>query len=155
MPIFLGIIALSNLPLQTPKQEVSCFSALRFDASSWGADCETEIIMASEDSDDEPRDMYRHYEDFQIDWRDIRIRVRFERVFLGTARLSHLTLESLMPERAPLPVTETGFRSRFPLATEVDAAGGPIAFARAWLDEEAKSKQWKAKQAAARQLSFF
>ena len=153
--IFFGMITVSSLPLQTSKPEVSCFSALRFDASSWGADCQTEDSVNSEDHDHTPLDTYRQYEDFEIDWCGIRIRVRFQRVWLGTPRLSHLTLEHIMPERAPLSVTDTGFRSHFPLQSDIDAAGGPVAFARAWLEEKAKSPNWRKAQAQARQLKLF
>lgn len=55
----------------------------------------------------------------------------------------------------PLPVTETGYRSHFTSREAVEAEGGPVAYARKWLDCEAMSDAWKAREAAARQMSLF
>jgi len=58
-------------------------------------------------------------------------------------------------DRAVLPVTETGYRSHFVPREEVEALGGPVAYARAWLDHAARSPAWAAHMAASRQLSLF
>ena len=52
-------------------------------------------------------------------------------------------------------MTETGYRSHFIGATVIDEEGGPLAFARAWLDQAADTPEWKAREAAARQFSLF
>jgi len=65
-----------------------------------------------------------------------------------------LELRNLDPEDAPLPVTGTGHRSRFLAAPEVLDCGGPIGFARRWLDEAAPSQSRRGRQEAACQLSF-
>ncbi len=54
-----------------------------------------------------------------------------------------------------IPVTETGYKSHFLPAGIVDEHGGPDAFVRAWLDQAAQSKDWKARKEAARQMSLF
>jgi hypothetical protein len=54
-----------------------------------------------------------------------------------------------------IPVTETGFRSHFLPAGIVDEYGGPDGFVRAWLDHEAENADWKKREEAARQMSFF
>lgn len=96
----------------------------------------------------------------RIDWNGITVDVSYEPHWLGVSDgrgwpLAHLELRSLDPEDAALPVTETGYCSHFLPASEVVEQGGPIGYARVWLDEAAQSAAWKTKQAAARQLSLF
>jgi hypothetical protein len=40
-------------------------------------------------------------------------------------------------------ITDTGYRSEFVGYGEVEEAGGPIAFVKAWLDEMADTKSWR------------
>jgi hypothetical protein len=65
--------------------------------------------------------------------------------------LAHIGVEA----PCPLPITETGYRSHFTRPDVVEAEGGPVAFVLAWLDHEASTPAWKAKQDAARQMSLF
>ncbi len=92
-------------------------------------------------------------------WEGIEIEVRFERNWLGSPpsdyHPSHLEVEAIAPARAELPITETGYRSHFLSPDEVDEAGGPVAYVIDALNEAAKGKEWKARQAAQRQLSLF
>lgn len=96
-----------------------------------------------------------------ITWQEITIEVSYEADWLGMHALNpewghaHLQLQSLEPERAELPVTETGYRSHFPARGTVEAAGGPAAFALSWLDTEARNPAWREREAASRQLSLF
>lgn len=66
--------------------------------------------------------------------------------------ISHIEVRSVKPARAPLPITETGYRSHFvPLGT-VEAHGGDVvAQVRAWLDEAALDKAWIERCERARQ----
>jgi hypothetical protein len=48
-----------------------------------------------------------------IEWRGITIEVTFEPDWLNMAYTAHLQLRSVFPERAKLPVTETGYLSHF------------------------------------------
>lgn len=57
--------------------------------------------------------------------------------------------------RAPLPISETGYRSHFARADTIEAAGGAEAYARAWLDHAAQSPAWIEAQEQARQMSLF
>ena len=70
-------------------------------------------------------------------------------------RLAHLEVEAILPAKAELPVTETGYRSHFCDPADIEEQGGPEAFARAWLDHEASRRAWKDRQEAARQMSLF
>jgi hypothetical protein len=102
--------------------------------------------------------MTRACEIHTIVWRGITIEVRYEECWLGADgpfSTAHLELESIAPARAPLPVTETGYRSHFTPAAVIAAAGGAVAFATAWLEREAGAKAWKAQEEAARQMTLF
>lgn len=90
-----------------------------------------------------------------IVWNAIEIEVSYEAEWLGADFFAHLQLRSLEPADAPLPVTETGYRSHFLKRESVENAGGPTAYVTAWLDEAANSKAWIAAEDARRQLSLF
>ena len=82
---------------------------------------------------------------YEIDWSNaaarmtVRIRITHARDYLGS---DHLEIESIKPAKAPLPITETGYRSHFMNALELIAAGGPVTFVTAWLEQDAKGKAW-------------
>lgn len=97
----------------------------------------------------------RNIETFAIDWQGIALLVSYEVRWLNSeaANIAHLQIESVSRER--LPITETGYRSHFVPANEIDQAGGPVAYAVAWLDYMARSKEWKAYADASAQLSLF
>lgn len=58
-------------------------------------------------------------------------------------QISHIEVRSIHPERAPLPITETGYRSHFFEVGTVEAEGGDVvAQVTAWLDEEARKPEW-------------
>ena len=84
---------------------------------------------------------------YEIQWRDpasettITVRITHARDYLSSGN-DHLEIESLRPKKAPLPITETGYRSHFLPPLELMNAGGPVTFVTAWLDTEAKTKGW-------------
>lgn len=97
----------------------------------------------------------RSTQTFTARWAEIDLLISFERKWFGGDFTSHLEIRSAEPERAPLPITETGYRSHFCPAAVIDDAGGPVAFVLAWLDQAARSPSWKAGEVARRQLSLF
>lgn len=102
----------------------------------------------------------RQIEVHALHWRGVDIEITFEPNWLGIDRtadrcIAHLTLTARKPERAPLPVTETGYLSHFIQPSEVEAAGGPIAYLKGWLDYMAQSRDWVAWEQQSRQLSLF
>lgn len=102
--------------------------------------------------------LVRNIEIVSLIWEAITIEVRYEPEWLGTIgeyRIAHLDITSLQPERAPLPITETGYRSRFLPREEVDAEGGPEAYVRGWLEAAAKEPEWRNYVATTQQLSLF
>lgn len=88
----------------------------------------------------------------------IRIAISYEPDWLSLGKISgyhaHLQLESVAPGRAPLPITETGYRSHFTHAATIDSFGGALAFVEAWLDEEACKPAWREYARQSRQLAL-
>jgi hypothetical protein len=97
----------------------------------------------------------------RFDWQGITVAVSYEADWMGMSKelsqfaTAHLEIESVAPAKQPLPVTETGYRSHFVARGIVEQAGGPVAFARAWLEQAAKAPAWKRQQEASKQLCLF
>ncbi len=92
-------------------------------------------------------------------WRGITIEVAYEPDWLNSSEghfpASHLAITSIAPTKAPLPFTETGYRSHFLEPGTVEEAGGPAAYVRAWLDHAANDPVWRRGEQARRQLDLF
>ena len=88
---------------------------------------------------------------FTLAWQGVMITIEHREAWIAGA--DHLAIES--EGRARLPFTETGYRSHFLSGEELAATGGPVAYVTAWLDDAARSAEWKAHVAASRQLSLF
>jgi len=100
--------------------------------------------------------MTGRYETHRIDWEGIALSINWCPAWLGKdAYYSIAHLELVADNRTRLPVTETGYRSHFVPREDVEALGGPVSYARAWLDDAAKSPEWQAHKSASRQLSLF
>ena len=103
----------------------------------------------------------RIIETYRIEWRGIAIEIRYapswSRAYLEVygEPLAHLEIDSIEPVRAELPITETGYQSLFLPASVFEGEGGPVAFVRAWLKDEAESEAWKQREEASRQMSLF
>jgi hypothetical protein len=69
--------------------------------------------------------------------------------------MAHLEVESVKPKHAPLPITETGYRSHFINRINVDHMGGPEAYVEAWIDEMSRTQAWRETASASRQLALF
>lgn len=96
-----------------------------------------------------------------LDWQGITVEIVYEPNWLNIANRdcdlpsAHLDIRSIKPERAPLPITETGYRSHFLHPGEIDLLGGPVAYVQTWLDEMAESREWQDYQERSRQFSLF
>ena len=104
--------------------------------------------------------MTRHIETHHASWNGIQLAITWEPNWLSIGEelgwdTAHLQVEAIAPERAMLPITETGYRSHFTNAATVADMGGPVAFVRTWLDQEAASPAWRAQEAASRQFALF
>lgn len=79
---------------------------------------------------------------YRFVWRDIEIEARY------TPRkwrvIAHLEIRSVAPAGAPLPITDTGYRSHFHTPGTVEAGGGDVvAQVITWLDDEAAKPAWR------------
>ncbi len=86
-------------------------------------------------------------------WRGVLVAIRYEPNPGGY--FDHLELRVVGPQGAPIPVTETGYRSAYPYPNLVKAAGGPVAYVRKWLDQEARSPAYRRALDRWRQLDLF
>jgi hypothetical protein len=90
----------------------------------------------------------------RLTWQGFTMTIRYDPA--SFADHAHIQLQVIAPERnAPLPVTETGYRSHFVRPEVVEAAGGPTAYVRVWLEEASRSPSWRARLNQWRQLSLF
>lgn len=70
--------------------------------------------------------------------------------------ISHFEIRSIKPERAPLPITSTGFLSHHFPPDSVDFSKISVTdFILDWLDEEAEKPEWKEHLEAFRQHELF
>ncbi len=105
--------------------------------------------------------MTQIYETHSLNWNSVEIEVRYcrswSKSFADTYghKLRHLEVRSVSPERAALPITETGYKSMFLNYPELDSEADPVCLIREILDEAARSPEWITRQDANRQMSFF
>lgn len=55
------------------------------------------------------------------------------------------------PKAATVPIIASEYDCRYLNAAQLATDGGPVAFFADWLDHEARSKHWRAKEARRRQ----
>jgi hypothetical protein len=97
----------------------------------------------------------------RFDWQGVTVAVSYEADWMGMSKelsqfaTAHLEIEAVEPPRQALPVTETGYRSHFIAKGIIEQAGGPVAYARAWLDHAARAPEWKRREQQSRQLCLF
>ncbi len=91
---------------------------------------------------------------YRFQWEGIEIEATYTPVRWGV--IAHLELVTIQPPRAPLPITETGYKSHFHPCGTVEANGGDVVTQIvAWLDEEAAKPSWRAYAAKSRQGELF
>ena len=88
----------------------------------------------------------------QIGWRGVTIRIVFWKR-RWKSDFDHLEIAAM--NDAPIPITETGYRSYFLPDGVVEEHGGQEAYVLTWLDHEADSEAWKKREEASRQMSLF
>lgn len=74
-----------------------------------------------------------------IEWRGQNVRL----IYLPARFNGVCHLEFHSENRAPLPITETGYLSHFFFSDNAPSFEDVIQNAIAWLDDEAQSKRWK------------
>jgi len=93
-------------------------------------------------------------------WQSYEIEVRydpdpFSLTFQNREAMAHVEIRTIKPEKAALPITETGYRSHFTPKGNIDEYETPAAFVKEWLEHEAQSEDWKVAQENDRQMSLF
>lgn len=91
-------------------------------------------------------------------WNGIEIEIRWNADYLAFddgRSLAHLEVQSIKPPRAPLPITETGYRSHFIEVDEVENFGGPASYVDAWFHDITSRKPVRSGAAQSPQLSLF
>ncbi|MDO9609871.1 MAG: hypothetical protein Q7J26_15210 [Brevundimonas sp.] len=102
--------------------------------------------------------MTRDYTIVRSHWNGIEIEIRWNPeyiVYEDRSRIAHLEVVSMSPKRAPLPITETGYRSHFTPVSAVQIYVTPEDYVAAWMDQASRSPEWTAFDQANRQLSLF
>lgn len=87
-------------------------------------------------------------------WEGVTLLISYKPRWLQTTT-AHLEINVVQPEGAPLPVTDTGYRSHFLPYGIVEEAGGPVVYVQAWLDREARSAEYRRALERWRQLDLF
>lgn len=96
-----------------------------------------------------------------IEWQGFEIEISFCRSWSAAmvehygVHLCHFEIKTRAPERAALPITETGYRSIFIHEPEIAEFSSPIDYIIALLDEAAKSPEWQSTRETSRQYSLF
>lgn len=91
-------------------------------------------------------------------WNGIEIEIRWIADYLAFddgQSMAHLEIESIAPAHAPLPITETGYRSHFIGRSVVEHMGDPEAYVEAWIDEMSHTHAWRETAVASKQLALF
>lgn len=89
---------------------------------------------------------------YRFTWQGIKI----EATYTPLRSMAHLAIQSIKPENALLPITETGYRSHFHPPGTIEAHGGDVVTqVIAWLDEEAAKPAWKQFVESSRQYRLF
>lgn len=91
---------------------------------------------------------------YRFRWRGIEIEATYTP--LKWSVIAHLVIRSVRPERAPLPITDTGYLSHFHQPGTIEAHGSDVvAQIIAWLDAEALKPEWRQVLDRSRQGSLF
>lgn len=89
-----------------------------------------------------------------IELQGMTVSIRYVTNWSGTG-VDHIEVRSIRPERAALPITETGYRSHFLHGENLEHHGGAVAFVIQWMHHEARSAAWKEHVRTSAQLSLF
>ena len=76
------------------------------------------------------------------EWQGITIEIDQHTVF-GDAGITGITVSSITPEKAILPISETGYKSLHPSIESVKHHGGVKNYILAYLDHEAAKPKWE------------
>lgn len=90
---------------------------------------------------------------YNIEWHGIQLSIIHTPKRWGV--IEHLEIRSITPEKAPLPITDTGYKSHFLNEEELAGYNSPPEYVLAWLEHEADTPEWKEQELETRQYSLF
>ncbi|NRA87514.1 MAG: hypothetical protein HRU28_08975 [Rhizobiales bacterium] len=76
------------------------------------------------------------------EWQGITIEID-QHVIHADVGITGITVKSILPEKEPLPISETGFLSQFPSIESVKHYGGVKNYILSYLDHEAAKPEWE------------
>ena len=94
----------------------------------------------------------------EIVWQGITLSVTHTKAYFGAGseyEVDHIAVESISPEKARLPITETGYRLHFIHGSKIEPFGDAVSYVRAALEGAAQSKAWLDYVTSSKQLSLF
>lgn len=92
-------------------------------------------------------------ETYEFEWCGIRISLQHVHKYCGV--IEHLEIRAIDPEKAPLPITETGYKSHFVDEASINRYSNPQAYVLAWLDEASSRPEWQRQKEVSSQYSLF
>ncbi len=99
-------------------------------------------------------DIQTHRFTWNDEVQDIEIEVLYAPLKWGV--ISHFEIRSRKPDKAPLPITNTGYLSHYFDPNIVDFSDiGVVQFISDWLDREAAMSKWQERIECERQHSLF
>lgn len=90
---------------------------------------------------------------YDFEWCGIRVSLRHVHNYCSV--IEHLEIRTVDPEKAPLPITETGYKSHFIDEGSLNEYGGALDYVLAWLDDSASKPEWQRLKEVASQYSLF
>lgn len=94
-------------------------------------------------------------------WDNIKLAVRFHPDRFPVANqeiddpMAHLEIHVLEPEKAILPITDTGYKSHFAPKSAILSHGSPAGFVKEWLKAQSQTKLWQSHLERTRQGELF
>ncbi len=97
-----------------------------------------------------------------INWRGTDIQITTSAPIYSNAfkkvygyQLMHIEVKTINPEKAPLPITNTGYKSIYITEPELHSCGGSVQLILDEINASANSPEWKELDFKARQYSLF
>lgn len=97
--------------------------------------------------------------EFETVWQGIELKINYCPRWMcsGCDEMITQHIEIRSTDKAPIPITETGYRSCFLMGTDVleEYQNDPTQFVLAWLNEASQTKKWKNHVEQSRQGDLF
>lgn len=88
-----------------------------------------------------------------FEWDNVKIELCYQHKRFGV--IDHIEIRSIDPAHAPLPITQTGYRSHFISDDELQDFDSPLDFVQTWMRVEAAKPHWMGQSHTPAQYSLF